>query len=142
MGDPRLEALLRALHPGQRLWLRAGGRSLWPLVLDRDQLLVERGDEAALKRGEIALVVDDRDRLVAHLVEALRPLRTVSSVGVVDAPAKEVLGKVVAVRRGERTVRLVRGARHLLKLVPPTARVFKRVAVLRLFVQLLRDRAR
>ena len=142
MGDPRIEELLRALQPGQRMWLRAGGRSLWPLVLDRDQLLIERGGEAELKRGQIALFVDRHDQLVAHLVEALGPLRTVSSVGVVDEPAKEVLGRVVAVRRGDRTVQLRRGTRHLLKLVPPAARVLKRVVLLRAFVQLLRDRSR
>lgn len=140
-GDPRVEALLRALRPGQRMWVRAGGKSLWPVVLDDDQLLIERGPEHELRRGDLALVVNQRGRLVAHLVDSLRPLVTVSSVGVADEPAKEVLGKVVAVRRKGVTLRLPVGSRLLMRQVPRAARLLKRVVLVRAFVHLLRDRA-
>ncbi|MBL8923594.1 MAG: hypothetical protein JNJ54_32365 [Myxococcaceae bacterium] len=140
MADPRLEALLRALPAGQRMWLRAGGRSLWPLVLDGDQLQVERGDEAGLQRGDLALVVNPAGQLVAHLVERTAPLVTVSSVGVVDPPSKEVLGRVVAVRRGALRLTLPRGAHLVLRQVPAVSRALKRVPGLRALVRHLRDR--
>lgn len=140
MADPRIEALLRALPAGQRMWLRAGGRSLWPLVLDGDQLQVERGDEAGLQRGDIALVVNPAGQLVAHLVEGTAPLVTVSSVGVVDPPSKEVLGRVVAVRRGALRLTLPRSAHLVLRQVPVLSRTLKRVPGLRALVHRLRDR--
>ncbi|MDP3503329.1 MAG: hypothetical protein Q8S33_23545 [Myxococcales bacterium] len=139
MADPRIEALLRALPPGQRMWLRAGGKSLWPLVLDGDQVHVERGDERALRRGDLALVVNPQGQLVAHLVEQTGPLVTVSSVGVVDPPAREVLGRVVAVRRGAVTLALPRGAHLALRQVPRLSRALKRLPGLRHLVRRLRD---
>ncbi len=139
MADPRIEALLRALPPGQRMWLRAGGKSLWPLVLDGDQVHVERGGETGLRRGDIALVVNPQGQLVAHLVDATNPLVTVSSVGVVDPPAREVLGRVVAVRRGAMTLTLPRGAHLALRQVPRLSRALKRLPGLRQLVRRLRD---
>ncbi|MDX2012382.1 MAG: hypothetical protein SFW67_19455 [Myxococcaceae bacterium] len=132
--------LLRALPHGAKMWLRAGGRSLWPLVLDKDQLHVERGDETALKIGDIALVVNPRGQLVAHLVQSLAPLVTVSSVGVVDPPAREVLGRVVAVRRGALRLELPRQSHLVLRHVPRVARALKEVPGLRRLVRLVRDR--
>lgn len=140
MADPRIEALLRALPVGQRMWLRAGGRSLWPLVLDGDQLQVERLDEAALRAGDVALVVNPAGQLVAHLVESTSPLVTVSSVGVVDPPAREVLGRVVALRRGGVRLTLPRGAHLVLRQVPAVSRALKRVPGLPTLVRRLRDR--
>jgi hypothetical protein len=139
MADPRIEALLRALPPGRRLWLRAGGKSLWPLVLDGDQVHVERGGAHELRRGDIALVVNPQGQLVAHLVDATSPLVTVSSVGVVDPPAREVLGRVVAVRRGGLTLALPRGAHLALRQVPRLSRALKRLPGLRQLVRRLRD---
>jgi hypothetical protein len=124
------------------MWVRAGGQSLWPLVLDADQLLVERGAEHELARGDIGLIVDHRGQLVAHLVEQVHPLVTVSSVGVPDAPAKEVLGKIVGLRRKGVTVRFPRGSRLLLRQVPRAAKLLKRVVLLRAFVHLMRDRSK
>ncbi len=92
------EALLRALPPGGHIWLRAGGRSLWPLVLDGDQLLVERA--TALRVGDIAIVAWPSQPLVAHLVKTTEPLITVSLSGVEDPPQAEALGRVIAVKRG------------------------------------------
>lgn len=140
MADPRIEALLRALPSGQRMWLLAGGRSLWPVVLDGDQLQVERGDEGSLRRGDIALIVNPAGQLVAHLVEETSPLVTVNSVGTVDPPAREVLGRVVAVKRGGVRLRLPRGANLALRQVPRVSRALKRVPGLRLLVRRLRDR--
>ncbi|MCA2979128.1 MAG: hypothetical protein INH41_12940 [Myxococcaceae bacterium] len=132
--------LLRAMPTGGRLWLRAGGKSLWPVLLDGDQLQVERLDEPSLRRGDIALIVSAQGQLVAHLVESLEPLVTVSSVGVVDPPAREVLGKVVAVRRGSVRLALPRHSHVLLRGVPRVAAVLKRVPGLRRLVHRVRDR--
>lgn len=140
MADPRIEALLRALPPGGRIWLRAAGRSLWPLVLDGDQVHVERGSEQALEPGDIALVVNPAGALVAHLVARTTPLVTVSSVGVEDPPALEVLGRVVAVRRAGVTVEVPRGARVLLRQVPRLATALRHVPGLTSLVRRLRDR--
>jgi hypothetical protein len=134
--DPRLRGLLLALSPGQTMWLSASGRSLWPLVLDRDSLKVERCDEAGVAPGDVA-VIDAPQSLVAHIVVQVGPVVTASSVGARDAPAP-VVGRVVAVRRGGRTVALPRSLRHALRLVPGLALVLKRSDVLRAVVRRLR----
>lgn len=135
--DAQLKALLRALAPGQRMWMRAGGRSLWPLLLDGDSLQVERTD--ALEPGDVAVVALG-EVFVAHLVARTAPLVTVSSVGVVDPPASEVLGRVVAFRRRGVVVPIPRGARQLLRLVPGAAALLKSVPGARALVRRLRDR--
>lgn len=132
--DPRIEAMLKALSPGQKMWLRATGRSLWPLVFDGDSLHVERS--ASLVRGDVALIIDDHGRLVAHLVHSLEPVVTMSSTGTLDAPAVVVLGRVVAIRRGSLTVPVPRA---VFRSVPVVATVLKRVPGLRGLVRLLRD---
>jgi mycothiol synthase len=140
MPAPAHQDLLRALPHGARLWLRAGGRSLWPVVLDGDQLQVERGDALLLRPGDIALVVNPGGQLVAHLVASTAPFVTVSSVGVVDPPAREVLGRVVAVRRGAFRLELPRYSHVVLRAVPRLAGALKRVPGLRALVRRVRDR--
>jgi hypothetical protein len=140
MAEARHHDLLRALPPGARMWLRAGGRSLWPLVLDQDQLQVERGDASQLHLGDIALIENHQGQLVAHLVQSLEPLVTVSSVGVVDPPAREVLGRVVALKRNGLRLDLPRRGHLALRHVPTVARALKRVPGLRQLVRKVRDR--
>lgn len=137
--DARLKELLRALPPGQRMWMRAGGTSLWPLLLDGDSLQVLRTAPGDLEPGDVAVVALG-DTFVAHLVARVSPLVTVSSVGVIDPPASEVLGRVIAFRRRGVEVPLPRGARHLLRLVPTAAALAKSVPGLRALVRTLRDR--
>jgi hypothetical protein len=134
--DPRLRGLLLALWPGQTMWLSAAGRSLWPLVLDRDALKVERCDEAGVAPGDVA-VIDAPQSLVAHIVVQVDPVVTASSVGVRDAPAP-VVGRVVAVRRNGRTVPVPRGLRHVVRLVPGLALLLKRSDLVRAVVRRLR----
>jgi hypothetical protein len=140
MAEARHHDLLRALPLGARMWLRAGGRSLWPLVLDNDQLQVERGDASQLHLGDIALIENHQGQLVAHLVQSLEPLVTVSSVGVVDPPAREVLGRVVALKRNGLRLDLPRRGHLVLRHVPTVARALKRVPGLRQLVRKVRDR--
>lgn len=120
------------------MWLRAGGRSLWPLVLDGDQLQVERCGAEAIGPGDIALVAFPKGPLVAHLVRQTAPLVTVSIVGVVDPPS-ELLGRVVALRRKGVTVSLPRGTAAVLRWLPGVATRLKTVPGLKGLVRRLRD---
>lgn len=121
------------------MWLRAGGRSLWPLVLDGDQLHVERCQVSAIRPGDVALVAFPKGPLVAHLVQQTAPLVTVSIVGVADPPS-ELLGRVVALRRRGVTVSLPRGTAMVLRLLPSLATRLKAVPGLKTLVRRLRDR--
>lgn len=139
MTDPRLIELLRSLPPGEAMWLPAAGNSLWPLVRSGDVLRVERGGEAGLRPGDVALL-EYPGTLVAHLVVGLRPLATASSVGVVDPPALGVLGRVVAFRRGRVTVPVPRWSGPALARVPGAARWAKGLPGARWLVRRVRDR--
>lgn len=131
------ERLLRALPPGGHIWLRAGGRSLWPLVLDADQLLVERGTD--LRPGDIAIVGWPDQPLVAHFVRSTEPLITVSIVGVEDPPEAEALGRVIAIKRGARRLDLPRSSAMLFAWLPRSARWLKYLPGARSLVRRLRD---
>lgn len=139
MTDPRLVALLRSLPPGEAMWLPAAGNSLWPLVRGGDVLRVERGGEAELRPGDVALL-EYPSALVAHLVVGLAPLVTASSVGVLDPPPLAVLGRVVAFRRGGVTVPVPRWSGPALAAVPGAARRLKALPLARSLVRWLRDR--
>ncbi len=136
------QALLRALPNGGQIWLRAGGQSLWPLLLDGDLLLIKRCDHESLTVGAIAVVTWADQPLVAHLVKQLEPLITWSSVGRHDAARPEVLGRVIALRRGSRRVELPSCTPHLLRWVPVSASVIKRLPGARRMVRLLRGSGR
>jgi hypothetical protein len=135
--DPRLTELLRSLPAGQAMWLPAAGNSLWPLVRSGDLLRVARGDEASLRPGDVALL-EYPGALVAHLVERVEPLRTASSVGVVDPPALGVLGRVVALKRGGVTVPVPRWSAPALAALPWAARGAKRLPGARRLARWLR----
>lgn len=138
MTDARLLELLRSLRPGEALWLTAAGNSLWPLLKDGDALRVERAEEGALAPGEVALL-EYPGTLVAHLVVGVKPLRTASAVGVPDPPPSAVLGRVVAFSRAGVTVKVPRWTAPVLRWVPGTARVAKRVPGAQRLVRWLRD---
>jgi mycothiol synthase len=91
--------VLEALPPGQRLWVRAAGRSLYPLLRGGDSVRVLRCGPGAMARGDVALMRQGR-QLVAHVVVSTRPWMTASLVGGADPPGGVTLGRVVAVRRG------------------------------------------
>lgn len=138
-GERPHAALLRGLAPGGVMWLRAGGKSLWPLLRDGDSLRVERCAEPDLAAGDVAVVAFPDGRLVAHLVVATRPLRTASSVGVLDPLPLEALGRVTGFRRGERAWPWPRALGRLLRWVPGTARVAKALPGARALIRRVRD---
>lgn len=132
-------ALLRGLPEGGVLWLRAGGRSLWPFLRDGDSLRVERCAAAALRPGDVAVVLLPPGRLVAHVVASAAPLRTASSVGVVDPPPLEALGVVTAFKRAGRVLPWPRRLNLALRYVPGLARAVKQLPGTRRLVRRLRD---
>lgn len=132
------EALLRGLAPGAQMWLRASGNSLWPLLRDGDSLRVERTDEAGLRPGEVAVVRLPHGVLAAHLVASLAPLQTSSSVGVLDPLPLEALGRVVGFRRDGVVHDWPSFSHLLLRFLPVSARLLKRVPLARRAVRLLR----
>lgn len=132
------ESLLRGLAPGAVMWLRASGNSLWPLLRDGDSLRVERTDEASLRVGEVAVVKLPGGVLAAHLVASRAPLQTASSVGVLDPQPLEALGRVTGYRRAGVVHEWPAVGRWVLRWVPPTSRVLKRLPLLRRVVHWLR----
>ncbi len=121
----RVAGLLRALRPGQRLTVRASGRSLWPWVVDGDRLTVERVVGAA--PGDLGVIRYKAGPLIAHFVVTEAPLRTCSSMGALDPAGAELLGRVVEVRRGRVRIPLPPAARHLLRWAPVFARAARRL---------------
>lgn len=134
------ETLLRGLAPGAVMWLRASGKSLWPLLRDGDSLRVQRIIEAELRTGDVAVVKLPSGVLAAHLVASLQPLTTSSSVGVLDPRPVEALGRVTGFRRAGVEHAWPELSRLLLRWVPVTARAAKRLPLSRTLVRLLRDR--
>ncbi len=138
--DPRYKALLEQLQPGQVLWMKAGGNSLWPILLQGDSLRVQRCVERDVVRGDVAVVEDVQGRLVAHLVVQTGPVRTASSNGREDAPPRAVLGRVTAVRRGRVALPLPRRLAPVLGALPAASRLVRRVPGAARLVRALRAR--
>jgi hypothetical protein len=132
------ETLLRGLSPGAVMWMPASGQSLWPLLRDGDSLKVERVGNGVLRLGEIAVVKLPTGVLAAHLVASLEPLQTSSSVGILDPRPIEPLGRVVGYRRKGIQHEWPDSRRQVLRWLPQTARVLKRVPLLRHVVRRLR----
>ena len=137
MTDPRVIALLRALPEGKTVWLSAEGMSLWPMIQPGDSLELTRSSSGGLALGDVA-VVQQGSTLIAHIVVEVRPVRTASIVGVLDAEGLEALARVSAVRRGGATVRVPRGLNRLVRHLPAAALLAKRVPGLRGLVRRLR----
>lgn len=133
------EQLLRGLPPGGVMWLKAAGKSLWPLLRDGDSLRVERVTESQLRAGDVAVVKLPGGVLAAHLVVQLAPLQTASTTGILDALPVEALGRVTGFRRGARTFDWPAQSRLVLQYWPLAARALKRVPLARSVVRLLRD---
>lgn len=133
------EALLRASPIGAVMWLKAAGKSLWPLVRDGDSLRVQRVEAALLHPGDIAVVKLPNGVLAAHIVVSTQPVRTASSVGVEDPPPLEVLARVTAFRRKDVVYEWPSYASPALRLLPSASRALKSLPGLRHLVRLVRD---
>jgi hypothetical protein len=138
MTDSPLEALFRALPYGQRMWLRTSGDSMWPLIRNGDPIHVERGGREALQAGDIALLVFPSGHWVAHWVRSVNPLVTESTNGVTDPVAVDVLGRVMAVRRGGLRIEFPRWMNRFARHLPRMARRARRLPLTRSLVRWLR----
>lgn len=136
--DLRIILLLEATPLGEHLWLSAGGRSMWPLLVEGDRLRVLRCAAGDLEAGDIA-VVRLGEVLAAHLVRSTAPLVTCSIVGVADPPGA-VLGRVDAVRRAGLRVPVLRLSQPIFRRLPDLAEILRRSELLRTLVRRLRDR--
>lgn len=90
--------LIEATPPGQQLWVRGAGRSLYPLLRSGDSVRVLRCAPEELARGDVALVRVGR-KLLAHVVISDSPVQTAPLLGGKD-PTGVPLGRVTALRRG------------------------------------------
>jgi len=136
--DQRVAQLLEATPLGDHLWLSAGGRSMWPVLLAGDRLRVRRCSAGDLEAGDIA-VVRLGDALIAHFVRTTAPLVTCGILGAAD-PAGVVMGRVDAVRRAGVRVPVPRFSQQVFRRLPDLAEVLRRSEVLRRLVRRLRDR--
>lgn len=105
--------VLEALPPGQRLWVRGVGQDLYPLLRSADAVRVLRCGPGAVSRGDVVLVRQGR-MLTARVVVSLEPWRTATLLGAEERSGGEVLGRVVALRRGRWRVPLPRPFRPAL----------------------------
>jgi len=110
------------LGRGSSIRFRARGRSMLPLIRNRDVLTARPVSVGTLRVGDIVLHRIGRDRLVAHRIvrlghtngKAMLTTRGDASLAPGDqVSAEQVLGHVVALRRGGRSVWLDRGAWRL-----------------------------
>jgi len=107
-----IAALSESLARTGRARLRAHGGSMWPWIRGGDELLVEVVGMESLRCGHVVLFARDA-RLFAHRV-VRGPAKTGEIILKGDAlsdedppvGARHLLGRVVALRRGKRTIRL------------------------------------
>jgi L-amino acid N-acyltransferase YncA len=98
---------------GTRAWLPMLGESMSPLLEPGDVLHVERCEEDGLAVGDVGVVRNEGGMFIAHLVRATSPIETCSWRGRADAGPLTVVGRVIAVRRGDRTLPLPKASRRL-----------------------------
>ncbi|WP_426745248.1 GNAT family N-acetyltransferase [Myxococcus faecalis] len=91
--------VLRALPPGQKLWVRGVGGGLFPLLRAGDSVRVLRCGPDATARGDVVLVRQGR-MLTAQVVVATQPWSTAPLLGAEERSDGELLGRAVALRRG------------------------------------------
>jgi Peptidase S24-like len=118
------------------VWLRAQGRSMWPLIRDGDEVWVRACTDIA--KGQV-LVGRIGTQWIAHLVERTAPLLTVSLSGRPDAPFEMVLGRVEKIRRGRREWPLPAPLGIVLRHVPKMGRKARANEWLRACWRVLRD---
>jgi uncharacterized repeat protein (TIGR01451 family) len=97
-----------ALDDGLRVRFRADGRSMQPNVLDGDTVVVAPISAGKPRRGDIALTRGDRGFVLHRVIgwdSATGSIVTRGDAGRQnDAPGAKLLGKVIAIERGGRTI--------------------------------------
>jgi L-amino acid N-acyltransferase YncA len=107
-------------------WVGDVGAALWPLVAPLDRVLVVPVKPSELVPGDLALVRSPDKRLLAQVVRGSVPLCYAGLLGRRPPPDVSLLGRIIAIRRGEQVqrvsvtlrplwaelARLTSGARH------------------------------
>jgi hypothetical protein len=110
------------LRGGDTLRFRARGGSMWPAIRDGDCAEVRAAGAVSIRRGDVVLVRTGSGRLLVHRVRWIGRagdeviLRTQGdALPGADPPvrAAQVLGRVVAVERGNKRLRLDRAPLRL-----------------------------
>ena len=111
-----LEALAgEVLRAGCAVRFRARGASMWPSIRDGDVVKIQPMGSTAIRRGDVVLYYSGQGRLVAH-----RVANRCTQQGCVEllmqgdaltrpdglVPQEQVLGRLVAIQRSGRCVRL------------------------------------
>lgn len=117
-GPAFAELAAKILGQGTAVRFRAHGRSMWPLIRDGDILTVEPVKMETLRVGDVVLHRTEPCGLVAHRLVArgvengnlvLTTCGDVSPRVRDRVSAEQLLGRVVALERGKKAVRLDRG---------------------------------
>ena len=107
-----------ALDDGVRIRFRADGRSMQPNVLDGDTVVVAPISAGKPKRGDIALTRNDRGFVLHRVIGwdlATGAIITRGDAGQQDdAPGAKLLGKVIAIERGGKTISMTSPGASLL----------------------------
>ena len=91
-----LADIVRAVvDAGGELWLRASGASMWPTILDDEQVLLAHA--GIVRPGDVVLVLGG-ERVVLHRVMRVRAGRVVTWGDACLAPDPEVAGERVLAR--------------------------------------------
>ncbi len=117
-GPDFVELAADILSKGDMLRFRAHGGSMYPFIKNGDIIKVKPMEASAIRVGDVIFYRSVRGRLFAHRVIKVDAQHgrvalvtkgdSVSSADPLVHP-KQVLGQVVAIRRGERTIKLDRG---------------------------------
>jgi signal peptidase len=108
-----LDLSTELLGRGKRVRFRAPGRSMYPTIRENEVIIVEPAEPRHVKVGDIILFRSE-ESVVAHRVmriergkgNTLRFILREDTWGTLDAPveAEQILGKVVSVERGGRSI--------------------------------------
>jgi len=108
-----VELVREELAQGGLIRLRVAGHSMAPLVERGDLVLVQRANLEDLRQGDLVLVEQGGDflvhRLVASDTHGVRTKGDNASYADQPLPPHDILGRVVAVEKGGRTIELDRG---------------------------------
>ena len=123
------ELAAEMLRGGNKLHIRAQGWSMYPFIKHGDFLEVEPVEVAAIKVGDVVFCRYRGDKLVAHRVVGVNRVNREDGGAALVVKGDwtpradplvypgQVLGRVAAIERGEKRIRLNSGTRRLLEVL-------------------------
>ena len=125
-GPDFVELAADVLSKGDMLRFRAHGGSMYPFIKNGDIIEVKPVEASAVRLGDVIFYRSARGRLLAHRVikvdaqhgQVVLVTKGDSSPGPDQlVHPEQVLGRVVVIKRGERTIRLDRGPYRLINVL-------------------------